>query len=92
MQAVSYESLSKYIFFPFHEKKKERVGRISNSFWLSMGDSNEGVGMALGGCEGKRLRYEMILQSRTDFNYESNFQVALGRSAYDLKRIQSNSS
>jgi hypothetical protein len=28
----------------------------------------------------------MILRSRTDFNYENNFQVARGRSAYDLKR------
>ena len=50
------------------------------------------MGMGLVWCEGKRLRYEMILQSRTDFNQESNFQVARGRSADELKRTHSNSS
>ena len=76
---------------PFDERKKERGGRTSNYSRLSVDDSYQGVGMGLGGCEGERLRYEMILRSRTDFNYQRNFQVARGRSAYELKRTQSNS-
>ena len=79
--------------FPIDERKKERVGIASNCC-LSTGDSHEGVGVGvgLGRCEGKRLRYEIILRSRTHFNYESNFQVARERSAYDLKRTALDSS
>jgi hypothetical protein len=44
MQAVSSESLSKYIFFLYTKKHKERVGRTSSYCWLSTDDSYEGVG------------------------------------------------
>ena len=56
MQAASHDSFSKHIFLLSTKKSKERVGRTNNSVWLSMGDSNDGVSMGLGGCgsEGER--------------------------------------
>ena len=61
-----------HIFFLSTRESKEGVGRTSNYSKLSTGDSYEGVGMGLGGCEGERLRYEMILRSQTHFNYDRN--------------------
>ena len=92
MQAVSSESLSKHTFFLSMKSSEERISRANIYCRFSTGNLYEGVGMGLGGCEGKRLRYEMTQRWPPDLNYESNFQVARGRSAYDPKRTRSNSS